>query len=235
MIIRGTRMKELYFLEVDTSCCAKSLNRMIETIPPEKQEKLKKYRYDIDRKIGVYADILLRILILKACGINYNDIVIMAGKTGKPYFACTPHIEFSLSHTRNAVAIALSDRPVGIDVEKIRETDLRLAKDIFSEKELLWLAEGETNQYRRFYELWTKKEAAIKFEGIGLPDDLKSVDVTDCSAQKISTRHLGDYVVSVCSETDFSEIDIVSITEMELINTWRQYCLPDPEFINRSI
>ena len=226
-------MKLLCYLEVNASYQDSRMRKMLETVSPLKKEKLKKYRYDIDRKIGIYADVLLRLLILKSSGLSYKDIVIKAGKTGKPYLVCAPRLEFSVSHTRNAIAIALSDSPVGIDVERIRQTDLSLAQHIFGDNELLWLNSEEKGRYCRFFDIWTKKEAFFKLNGNGLPDDLKVLDVTGSLAPKIlSTLYFGDYIVSVCSDDEFSETDAVRTTEAELIKQWLEHCALEFDFFD---
>ena len=206
---------------------------MLETVSLPKRDRLKKYRFDIDRKISVYSDVLLRLMIVKALKLNYKDIEISAGETGKPYLAFTPHLEFNVSHTRNAVAVALSDKPVGVDVERIGCIDLNLAGNIFSQNELKWLYASEHGRNRRFFEIWTKKEAVIKCGAYGLTDDLKAVDVTCCAAPRsLCSLRIGEYIVSVCSNDIFSEKDAETIAEKELVRLWRQHCLLDSNSFN---
>ncbi len=227
-------MKLLCFLEIESAYDEKQMSTLFDSISLTKREKLMKYRFDIDRKIHAYADILLRFLISKVSGMNPKDIAIQAGISGKPYIACTPHIEFNISHTRNAVAIALSDSPVGIDVERIRDIDLKLVEDIFTAKEISWLNAEKDGQYCRFYKLWTKKEAMAKYYGIGLPDNLKTVDVTDCKPT-LSTLSFGDYIVTVCSDTEFGLTDVLRITEPELISMSRMSCVPDSYYYDGEV
>lgn len=72
---------------------------------------------------------------------------------GKPYFPAYPEICFNLSHSRGAVACALHDKPVGIDVEKIRPAPRRLAAGMEDEA---------------FFRLWTAREATVKRMGQGV-------------------------------------------------------------------
>ena len=221
-------MKQLFFLEVDDFYNESLINWMLETVSASKKDKLMKYRYAIDRKVGVYAEALLRSLIAKHGGKKNEDIMFEAGQAGKPYVVGAPHIEFNVSHTRNAVAVALSDRPVGIDVERIKPIDLTVAKEIFNENELRWIYVNRQDSVRRFFEIWTQKEAVIKCDGHGLPDDLKATDVMRVPAPKtLHTMCFGEYVVSVCSNNAFSDESAETVTEEELIRLWRQYCLTD--------
>ena len=69
---------------------------------------------------------------------------------GKPYFPGCPNICFNLSHSHGAAVCALHDKPVGIDVEKLRPAPRRLADGLADEA---------------FFRLWTAKEATIKRQG----------------------------------------------------------------------
>ena len=92
---------------------------------------------------------------------------ILVADRGKPYFA-DESAYFSISHTKNHVFCALSDRPVGLDAEETdRQIDLRLADKILSpaEKEAYDRAENKTQALLR---LWVLKEATAKFSGEGL-------------------------------------------------------------------
>ncbi len=96
---------------------------------------------------------------------------------GKPYFAHSGALPFSLSHTHGICAAALSDTPntcLGLDIEVYRQNmdTAALAKRFFSENEYLsFLQSGETQEF--FLRLWTAKEAAAKLTGNGLTSILK--------------------------------------------------------------
>ena len=46
-------------------------------------------------------------------------------ENGKPYIKNYPDYHFNISHSNGAVAIAFSDYPVGVDIEKIRKADMK--------------------------------------------------------------------------------------------------------------
>ena len=46
-------------------------------------------------------------------------------KYGKPAFAEHPEVQFNLSHTRGAVLVGIHDRPIGVDIERIRPVSER--------------------------------------------------------------------------------------------------------------
>ena len=73
---------------------------------------------------------------------------------GQPYFPEWPGLFLSLSHTEGAALLALSDAPVGADIERVRPIPPRLGRSFSGTEETFW---------RR----WTAAEAAAKREGRG--------------------------------------------------------------------
>ena len=73
--------------------------------------------------------------------------------------------EFSLSHGENAVAVALSRKPVGVDVELIKKPVVDgLEKKILSDAETIEfnVAEDKTDY---LITAWSKKESVFKRDG----------------------------------------------------------------------
>lgn len=106
---------------------------------------------------SLYGWALLR-MVLERRGMEFPRVEREAG--GKPYFPDCPHLRFSLSHTEGAVLLALSDRPVGADIERVRPAPPRLA-------ERLGL-EGES-----FFRGWVRREARGKRTGRGIGQELR--------------------------------------------------------------
>jgi 4'-phosphopantetheinyl transferase len=214
-------MKELYFLELETPAAGSVLDLMFLSLPENRKNRLLRYRHDIDRKIGICADVLLRCLICRASGVRFMDIELKTGPAGKPYLSGGPGCEFNISHTRNAVAAALSDGPVGVDVEGLRDIDAALAERVFSDNELA-LFRGAEDRTVCFFDIWTKKEALLKYGGQGLSGDLKACDVTrPPEGAVISTFRCGGYTISACAKTPFGVSDLKKVTEADLAGMWR--------------
>lgn len=91
-------------------------------------------------------------LLEKNLQTNYHldpqQLQFSRNENGKPYLVSHPHIFFSLSHAVDCAVCAISDYPIGIDVEKIhpvsagiKEKVLSLPKDATDEDALLrWTA-----------------------------------------------------------------------------------------------
>ena len=80
---------------------------------------------------------------------------------GKPFFPSRPDICFNLSHSHGAAVCALHNKPVGIDVEKLRPAPRRLAEGMEDEA---------------FFRLWTAKEATVKRSGQGIAALLRPLE-----------------------------------------------------------
>ena len=77
---------------------------------------------------------------------------------GKPYFPGHPDWHFSLSHTEGMVLAAVSDFPVGADVQRIDTRGERLAPKLMSDSE---------RKDFDFFTLWALREACYKLTGRG--------------------------------------------------------------------
>lgn len=86
---------------------------------------------------------------------------------GKPFFPALPELHFNLSHTAGWSLCALSDAPVGVDIEALRPRREGLWRYCLTDGEYeAFLAAG--GGWEEFYRLWTLKEAWCKYTGEGL-------------------------------------------------------------------
>ena len=104
---------------------------------------------------------------------------------GKPFFPDRPDICFNLSHSRGAAVCALHDKPVGIDVEKLRPAPRRLAGGMEDEA---------------FFRLWTAREATVKRRGQGIAA-LRRLAEPDPLCRRLEGL-LEGYIVTLCPSED---------------------------------
>jgi 4'-phosphopantetheinyl transferase len=142
-------------------------------LSPERREQALRYRHELGRRQCALAYLLLKRALHEGYGITGNPR-FNYGEHGKPLLADYPDIHFSLSHCREAVACAVSDRPVGIDVESIGRYREQLAAYTMSEDERAAIAAAASPEVA-FTRLWTMKEALLKCSGQGIVDGLKTV------------------------------------------------------------
>lgn len=82
--------------------------------------------------------------------------------------------DFSISHSGDIAAIAVSDRKVGCDLELLKEKSRAAIIKRFSQRE-----REAIKTERDFIENWTAKEAFIKLHSLSLATHLKKLEYAD--------------------------------------------------------
>lgn len=133
-----------------------------------RREKADRLRFDKNRLLSVGASVLLD-YGLREWGLREKTMRYALDKNGKPYFEDHPSLHFNISHSEKQVLVALADREIGCDIEKIRPIDQRIAARFFCAEEYdRIMQEPDTAaQSRMFFRLWTMKESFIKATGDG--------------------------------------------------------------------
>jgi 4'-phosphopantetheinyl transferase len=127
-------------------------------------------------------------------GADPAELVIEADAHEKPFLTEYPGFHFSVSHTRGLLVIAVSDREVGVDAEKLRPVRMKVADRFFTPHE-----RGSITSQEDFFTVWTRKEAYLKYTGTGIRVPLDSFDVMDGSLPvRLDSFVWGEYVISAC-------------------------------------
>ena len=169
------------------------------------QRRLQALRFKFERgqRTCVLAYLLLKKALREEYGLTENPL-FEYGPHGKPFIIGHPEIHFSLSHCREAVSCAVSDRPVGIDVESVQRYRESLAQYTMSDEEQQLIAATERPDVA-FIRLWTMKEARLKLTGEGITNDLKSA--LDGGSWQFTTVERLDknYIYTLCEEKASSD------------------------------
>ena len=170
---------KVYYADTDTLTDKDIYLSWLSRMPEERREKIEKFRFEKDRRLSLGAGILLY-QALKEEGIDYSAVKIGRGKNEKPFLTDFPEIHFNLSHSDSRVMCVTGDTSVGCDVQKKKESDLRIAKRFFAPEEVLFIesAADRVEQANRFCRIWTLKESYIKALGSGLSTGLESFCVS---------------------------------------------------------
>ena len=185
-------MLKLYYFDISAMSDEQFLE-MYHRCDKSRKLKIDRLKKDPAKKLSVAAGMLARCGIARQFNVAPESISFRAGKNGKPY--CDNYdIHFSLSHSENMAVCVISDKPVGIDVEKIRPVNPEVAKKCFTEKEQEYVFSDKSKTRARFFEIWTKKEAYIKRNALSL-SDIKSFDVLDDKSVYLANEK--EYVVAV--------------------------------------
>lgn len=138
-----------------------------EKMSEERKAKCLRYKFLEDRRRMAFGEDALRNLICEAYAVSENEVTIKSLPSGKPVATAKGKEVFvSISHSDDFVACAVSDTPVGIDLEAKREVKPSLFKALKAD-ELRFLKENE-DESSAFLKIWTAKEAYLKITGEGL-------------------------------------------------------------------
>lgn len=146
----------------------------------QRQEKMMRYRNEIDQKLSLYAALVTRMGISKLSGIPASELLFHSQPNHKPYLISDASYCFSFSHTRNFVLSCINTSiPVGADVELIQEAPLEIMDLVFHPDEIQFITSNMNNTRISFYKVWTQKEAYTKSLGTGLIGNLTSINTME--------------------------------------------------------
>lgn len=115
----------------------------------------------------------------------------------RPYFI-NHSIDFNISHSHDLVVCAISPgNQVGVDLEKIRPVNIGHFLKEFSGQELMNIHNAE-DQNTAFFSYWTKKEAILKAEGLGINQSLSEIKFNQSGTEaEIFSRHWFLYPIPI--------------------------------------
>ncbi|MCI1753966.1 MAG: 4'-phosphopantetheinyl transferase superfamily protein [Flavobacteriales bacterium] len=151
--------------------------RYAELLDAEELQRADRFRFVHDRERFILGHGLLREILGRHLNADPTKLELQRGEFGKPFLRGNP-VQFNLSDTKDGLLVALAQQPVGADIETLhRSTDhTSVAEHYFTPNEVAGMAAAKDGK-RRFLELWTRKEAVLKACGVGLMDDLHSLEV----------------------------------------------------------
>ncbi|AEG94153.1 phosphopantetheinyl transferases-like protein [Ramlibacter tataouinensis TTB310] len=150
------------------------------------RERAARLRLQADRHAYVMAHALRRLVLGQALQTDPAALVFAQDAHGRPHLAGAAGAPFfSLSHTREAVAFALANQPIGIDIEseKIVNFDFALLKSFVERPPT---ASGEPPG--DFATCWTSMEAFWKAKGTGLVDGQPLLQLVREGSDLLSAR-----------------------------------------------
>lgn len=145
-------------------------------LPDEMKRKALAHRRPIDRLTSLFGKLLLLEGLRRLDLHTYSLQKIRYNTAQRPYF--NSNIDFNISHSGNCIMCAVSSSfRVGLDVEKIHPILIDDFKNQLTDREWENVITS-INPLYRFFNYWTRKEAAVKADGQGLGHPLASFDVT---------------------------------------------------------
>ncbi len=106
---------------------------------------------------------LLAYAIKKSFGLKSKKLNFQKKENGQ--WVCD-NCFFSLTHSENIVAVAVSNYPIGVDVEKVKSHSEEVAKKVLTNNELQeFLRLDKKERVDFFIQKWTQKESVYKQNG----------------------------------------------------------------------
>jgi 4'-phosphopantetheinyl transferase len=138
-----------------------------------------------EKELFLTARILLRLGLSASGHPNVEPSVwrFSKDKSGKPRISGARHLFFNISHSKDAVAVAISFwGPAGVDIESLDALGSEALSDelvcfTLSTGERRWLdMQCPEHRTAAYIQLWTIKEALLKQAGAGLSHELPRTD-----------------------------------------------------------
>lgn len=148
-------------------------DEIIKLLTEEMVDEINRFVRWQDRHNSLFGKLLMYLgyYYLTDTEINLNHY--KKNKNGKPYLN-NSNLKFNISHTNKTVVCVFNNEEVGVDIEEVNTVDYNDFKNVFAKEEIITLEQND--DYIKFYELWTKKEAVAKVLGQGLYIPLQNIN-----------------------------------------------------------
>lgn len=214
--------------DVKVDAAFHALEQIIST---KRYDKMQRFYFEADKIRSLFAEVLLRFALKKHFKIEGADVEFEVNEFGKPYLKGIPEIHFNVSHSGNWVICAVSQSPVGVDVEEIKNKNLEIAERFYTKEEYeSLLASADKNEL--FIRYWTLKESYVKAEGKGMSIafDSFSFDVSGeeiklqvgqkpCNTYHFQVYKIGDSFEAATCSKEVIEGEFVKVTLEEIKKT----------------
>ncbi len=149
-------------------------------LSPEERSEVARFVHVRDRRQRLITRGMLRRLLSHYCEYSPQNWQFVRGKHGRPEIVrdpAMPPLRFNVTHTTGLIAMVVGLKmDVGVDAETVhRRNNLAgIAERYFADPEVQDLRDYQVDSNhhaqwrRRFFEIWTLKEAYIKAVGKGL-------------------------------------------------------------------
>lgn len=231
-------MAKVYILQLDEKQYSPEFQDLLLQYLPVSGRKRVQDRLNISSKMQTIAgELLARYAVGQFISDSARNIDIIYGEKGKPHIENLDEVHFNISHSGHYVVCAVATTEIGIDIERIRKVNLRIAERFFSAseiKDLMNYEEQDRMQY--FITLWTIKESFLKAIGRGLTQHLNSFTIIkkdnayyltgnkEAEKYSIGLHKISDnYLMAVCSQKPATEYNIEFVTTTNLTKTLSKY------------
>ena len=178
----------------------------------ERQRDIERISNERVRREKYYVWKLLEYAVKKSLGADASRLNFTKGKNQR--WGCDA-CEISLSHSGEAIAVAISDRAVGVDVERIRvKSTERMADYILTEREIGEYAEiAESDSAKWLMIKWCEKEAIFKSQNKDsfVPSKIESSSFF-CKLSELTFE--GEPYILVVAANERDDVNVIEALEL---------------------
>ena len=154
-------------------CSEQEVARLLPLVSNQRREQALRYQHTFGQFCCLKSYIMLCDLLAEWGRVHQLPIneqpTFLYNNYGAPYIEGGPY--FSISHCKTGIAVAISESPIGIDIEAIRTFKPELMRKTMNLTEQQHII-SSTNPDLEFIRLWTQKEAYLKLKGTGIISNL---------------------------------------------------------------
>jgi len=179
------RAAEVHVWRVALTLSDAQLTALFDTLDMDERVRAAQFRFPRDKRRFIARRGALRDIISRYTTAPSNALRFHPGPVGKPTLVTPAHaswLRFSSSHSHELALISLAvGQELGVDLERITsEIEVNeIASHFFSPQECSALhnLSGE-HKIKSFFRCWTRKEAVLKAQGLGLTVPLQELTVS---------------------------------------------------------
>ena len=184
-----------------TQCSEKEVARLLPLVSAQRREQALRYKHTFGQYCCLQSYKMLCELLAEWSRVHQLPInqqpIFLYNDYGAPYIEGGPH--FSISHCKRGIAVAVSENPIGIDIEAIRTFSPDLMRKTMSEDEQLRITSSAIPEVE-FIRFWTQKEALLKLQGTGIIADLYNVLTHSQNVSWTEITHQSpDYICTIAN------------------------------------
>lgn len=190
-------MNHAYYAKINPLYQEEKYFNYYKALPKSRQKRVDNY-VDQEDKIRSVAAFTLLIKLLDTHKISYSSDDFKIDEHGKLYLD-NSDIYLNLSHSGQYVIAAISDAPIGVDVEHIdtNKNIKEIIKFVLDPKETEEFNKSK-NQTDYFYSMWSKKESYIKCVGKGLSMGMSTINLKRLKDYKFKCFDKENHQFAIC-------------------------------------
>ncbi|WP_165501361.1 4'-phosphopantetheinyl transferase family protein [Pedobacter psychrodurus] len=189
----------------------KSFFQINEILSPQEIKRSRYFLKEHDTRRFISTRLAIRKIISRYTGAVPQSVIFNQEANKKP---SSMGVEFNISHSGHYILIAMSENPIGIDIEHVdHPVDVaQLIPYCFDTVEEGFIA-SSVDEKESFFALWTRKEALLKATGEGLIDNLLEINCLENTLTRssrpyrlLTMRIDADYIFTLATSEDLETV-----------------------------